>query len=89
MRSIPEAILFAKEHRAQLIAFYVVLSELGYTYLAETMTGKVKKALDSMPDRSILQFRKYVTVLTPSTLVSKQGVLNPRERKSVQSGEVV
>jgi hypothetical protein len=40
-----------------------------------------------MPDKSILQLRKYVTVLTPSTLVSKTGVKGAREkdRESIQS----
>jgi hypothetical protein len=66
-----------------------LIDKLVFVVPTETMTVKVKKALDSMPDNSILQFRKYVTVLTPSTLVSKQGVLSPRERKSVQSGEAV
>jgi hypothetical protein len=50
----------------------------------EAMTGKVKDAIEMMPDRSILQLRKYVTVLTPSTLVSKTGVQGAHERDSVQ-----
>jgi hypothetical protein len=48
-----------------------------------------KPGSESMPDRSILQLRKYVTVLTPSTLVSKSGVQGSRERRSSQTGEVV
>ena len=52
------------------------------------MTKEVKDAIESMPDTSILQLRKYVTVLTPSTLVSKSGMRGSRERKSVQTGEV-
>jgi hypothetical protein len=55
----------------------------------ETMTGKVKDAFESMPDKSILQLRKYVTVLTPSTLVSKAGVSSAHERDTVQTGEAV
>ncbi|HJU94747.1 MAG TPA: hypothetical protein VJ643_01830, partial [Nitrososphaera sp.] len=55
----------------------------------ETMTKEVKDAIESMPDKSILQLRKYVTVLTPSTLVSKQGIKGARERRSAQTGEVV
>ncbi|HEX2472279.1 MAG TPA: hypothetical protein VHJ59_05975 [Nitrososphaera sp.] len=35
-----------------------------------------------MPDKSILQLRKYVSVLTPSTLISKQGIKSARERNS-------
>jgi hypothetical protein len=33
--------------------------------------------------------RKFVTVLTPSTLVSKSGILGSQERKSAQTGEVL
>lgn len=55
----------------------------------ETMTGQVKDAIDSMPDKSILQLRKYVTVLTPSTLVSKTGIRGAHERDSAQTGEAV
>jgi hypothetical protein len=50
----------------------------------EAMTGQVKDAMDLMPDKSVLQLRKYITVLTPSTLVSKTGVQGARERDNVQ-----
>jgi hypothetical protein len=56
---------------------------------SETMTKKISDSIESMPDKSILQLRKYVTVLTPSTLVSKTGVKGPRERDSTQTGEVL
>ncbi|HKG30816.1 MAG TPA: hypothetical protein VKA91_06055 [Nitrososphaeraceae archaeon] len=56
---------------------------------SETMTKKISDSIESMPDKSILQLRKYVTVLTPSTLVSKTGVKGPRERDSPQTGEVI
>nr|MDQ3977818.1 hypothetical protein [Thermoproteota archaeon] len=52
----------------------------------EAMTRQISDSIKSMPDRSILQLRKYVTVLTPSTLVSKTGA---RERDSQQTGEVL
>jgi hypothetical protein len=55
----------------------------------ERMTEEVKEAIESMPDKTILQLRKYVTVLTPSTLVSKSGIEGSRERRSSQIGEVV
>ena len=42
-----------------------------------------------MPDKSILQLRKYITVLTPSTLISKTGIKGARERESAQTGEVI
>jgi len=56
---------------------------------SETMTKKISDSIESMPNKSILQLRKYVTVLTPSTLVSKTGVKGARERDSPQTGEVI
>jgi hypothetical protein len=56
---------------------------------SEIMTKKISDSIESMPDKSILQLRKYVTVLTPSTLVSKSGVKGARERDSPQMGEVI
>lgn len=66
-----------------------LVDKLVFVVPTEAMTGKVKDAIESMPDRSILQLRKYVTVLTPSTLVSKAGILGASERDSVQTGEAV
>jgi hypothetical protein len=56
---------------------------------SEEMTKRISDSIESMPDRSILQLRKYVTVLTPSTLVSKTGVKGARRRDSTQTGEVL
>jgi hypothetical protein len=66
-----------------------LIDKLVFVVPTETMTGQVKDAIESMPDKSILQLRKYITVLTPSTLVSKRGIKGARERESVQTGEVV
>jgi hypothetical protein len=66
-----------------------LIDKLVFVVPTETMTGQVKDAIELMPDKSILQLRKYVTVLTPSTLVSKTGVQGARERDSVQTGEAV
>jgi hypothetical protein len=66
-----------------------LVDKLVFVVPTETMTKEVKDAIESMPDRSILQLRKFVTVLTPSTLVSKSGILGSRERKSAQTGEVL
>ncbi len=52
---------------------------------SESMTKEVKDSIESMPDKSILQLRKYITVVTPSTLVSKSEI----RRKNVQGTEVV
>jgi hypothetical protein len=40
----------------------------------ESMTKTIKDSIESMPNSSILQLRKYVTVLTPSTLTSKSDI---------------
>jgi hypothetical protein len=56
---------------------------------SETMTKKISDSIESAPDRSILQLRKYVTVLTPSTLVSKAGVKRARGSDSQETGEEV
>ncbi len=66
-----------------------LVDKLVFVVPTETMTGQVKEAIESMPDKSILQLRKYITVLTPSTLVSKTGIQGARERNSVQTGEAV
>jgi hypothetical protein len=56
---------------------------------SESMTKKISDSIKSMPDNSILQLRKYITVLTPSTLTSKTGIEGARERDSQQTGEVI
>jgi hypothetical protein len=67
-----------------------LIDKLVFVVPTETMTKEVKDAIELMPDTSILQLRKYVTVLTPSTLVSKSGIRGSRERRSAQAGgEVV
>ena len=63
-----------------------LIDKLVFVVNTETMTKEVKDAIESMPDRSILQLRKYATVLTPSTLVSKQGIKGARERRSSPTG---
>ena len=66
-----------------------LVDKLVFVVPTETMTKEVKDAIESMPDRSMLQLRKYVTVLTPSTLVSKQGIKGAHKRESAQTGEVI
>ena len=55
----------------------------------EAMTKPIKDSIESIPNNSILQLLKYVTVLTPSTLTSKTDIKGSRERKNPQTGEVV
>src|SRR5215203_1202018 len=52
---------------------------------SENMTKKISNSLESMPNSSFLQLRKYVTVLTPSTLVSKTDILSSREKQNLQT----
>jgi hypothetical protein len=59
-----------------------LIDKLVFVVPLEAMTGKVKNAIESMPDKSILQLRKYVTVVTPSTLASKSGIKGAREREA-------
>lgn len=66
-----------------------LIDKLVFVVPTETMTGQIKHAIESMPDKSILQLRKYVTVLTPSTLISKTWVSGAHERDTVQAGEMV
>jgi hypothetical protein len=51
----------------------------------ENMAKKISDSIESMPNNSFLQLRKYVTVLTPSTLVAKTDVLNSREKQNLQT----
>src|SRR5215212_844563 len=53
---------------------------------SESMTKSISDSIESIPDKSILQLRKYITVLTSSTLVSKTDIKGARERESVQTG---
>jgi hypothetical protein len=66
-----------------------LIDKLVFVVPTETMTGQVKHAIESMPDKSILQLRKYVSVLTPSTLVSKSGVEGASQRRSEQTAEAI
>ena len=50
---------------------------------SENIAKRISDSIESMPNSSFLQLRKYVTVLTPSTLVSKTDVLRSREREEV------
>ena len=53
----------------------------------ESMTKPIKDSIESMPQNSIVQLRKYITVLTPTTLVSKTGISGSKDR--TQTGEIV
>jgi hypothetical protein len=52
---------------------------------SENMTKKISDSIESMPNNSFLQLRKYVTVLTPSTLVPKTDILDSREKQNLQT----
>jgi hypothetical protein len=55
---------------------------------AEEMTSTISQSIEKYLSKpSILQLRKYVTVLTPSTVVDKAGVLSSRDKgNSIGSG---
>jgi hypothetical protein len=50
---------------------------------SENIAKRISDSIESMPNSSFLQLRKYVTVLTPSTLVPKTDVLNSREKQNL------
>jgi hypothetical protein len=86
---IPEEVSEFSINEAIARAMINLVDKLVLIVPSETMTKKVSDSIESMPDKSVLQLRKYMTVLTPSTLVSKTGVKGARERDSQQTGEVL
>jgi hypothetical protein len=66
-----------------------LIDKLVFVVPTETMTGQVKEAIESMPDKSLLQLRKYISVLTPSTLVSKADVGGASQRRTEQTAEAL
>ncbi|MFL6462449.1 MAG: hypothetical protein ACJ71J_16155 [Nitrososphaeraceae archaeon] len=66
-----------------------VIDKLVIVLPEESMTKPIKDSIESMPQNSILQLRKYITVLTPTTLVSKTGIEGNRDRDSSQTGELL
>jgi hypothetical protein len=62
-----------------------LIDKLVIVVSSENMTKKISDSIESMPNSSFLQLRKYVTVLTPSTLVPKTDILGPREKQNLQT----
>jgi hypothetical protein len=58
-----------------------LLDKLVIVVHSENMTKKISDSIESMPHSSFLQLRKYVTILTPSTLVPKTDILGTRKTK--------
>lgn len=56
---------------------------------SENITKQISDSIENMPNRSLLQLRKYVTVTTPSTLVPKTGVSGSRQKDNQQTGEII
>ena len=87
---IPEEVSEFSINEAIARAMINLMDKLVIVVPSEIMTKRISNSIESMPDKSILQLRKYVTILTPSTLVSKTGVKGARERdSSTQTGEVI
>src|ERR671925_623977 len=64
-------------------ALLSLMDKLVLVVPSESMTKTVSDSLESIPERpSILQLRKYVTVLTPSTLTSKVAVKGSRSKRT-------
>jgi hypothetical protein len=67
-----------------------VIDKLVIVVPEESMTKPIKDSIESMPQNSILQLRKYITVLTPVTLISKAGIEGgSKDKDSSQTGEVI
>ena len=66
-----------------------VIDKLVIVVPNESMTKPIKESIESMPQNSIVQLRKYITVLTPTTLVSKTGIAGSKSRDSSQAGESI
>src|ERR671915_795184 len=86
---IPEEVSEFSINEAIARAMINLIDKLVLVVPSEAMTKEISDSIESMPDRSILQLRKYVTVLTPSTLISKTGVIGARRRDNQQTGEVI
>jgi hypothetical protein len=54
---------------------------------SENITKRISNSIETMPNSSFLQLRKYVTVLTPSTLVPKIDIIDSREKQNFQTLE--
>src|SRR5919108_1258211 len=61
-----------------------VIDKLVIVVPDESMTKPIKDSIESMPQNSIVQLRKYITVLTPTTLVSKTGIAGSKDRDNSQ-----
>ena len=55
-------------------AMFNLIDKLVIVVPSESLTKGVSDSIKQMPSTSMLQLRKYVTVLTPSTLVGKTNV---------------
>jgi hypothetical protein len=62
-------------------AMFNLIDKLVIVVPSESLTKRVSDSIKQMPSTSMLQLRKYVTVLTPSTLVGKTNVKG-RERET-------
>jgi hypothetical protein len=68
-----------------------LLDKLVIAVPTEEMAAAISRSIENLtdPQRTILQLRKYTTVLTPSTLVSKAGIKGARKKESSQTAEAI
>lgn len=83
-----EAAFQSSINEAVARAMLNLIDKLVIVVPSESMTKMVKDSIEGMPDKSILQLRKYVTVLTPSTLVPKAGVVKERSNKEEKEEDI-
>ena len=87
---MPEFTLESSLNEAIVRAMLNLIDKLVIVVPSELMTKKISDSIKSMPDKKhFTVLRKYITVLTPSTLVSKVGVEGFEKRDNQQTEEVI
>ncbi|HEY9385541.1 MAG TPA: hypothetical protein VIP70_00745 [Nitrososphaeraceae archaeon] len=86
--ALPEIISESSLNEAIARAMINLVDKLVTVVPTEEMAAAISRSIENLidPQRSILQQRKYTTLLTPSTLVSKAGIKGAKERDSPQTG---
>jgi hypothetical protein len=79
---MPEFTLESSLNEAIARAMINLIDKLVIVVPTEEMVAAISRSIENVtnPYRSILQLRKYTTVLTPSTLVSKKEIEGAREK---------
>jgi hypothetical protein len=68
-----------------------VIDKLVIVVPTDSMTKLIKDSIETVMsnNKSLVQLRKYITVLTPTTLISKAGIAGSKKQDSSEIGEVI